>query len=217
MFIYGGSWNMGSRGEYGFVGSALASRGFVTVIADYRLVPEVRFPDFLQDGALALRWARDNIAAHGGDPARIGLAGHSAGAYNAVMLALDPRHLRAVGLTPGALKGVVGLAGPTTSTLDVGRGRSRVRELAESARDAAHQLRPRRRAAPAAGDRRRGYHRAPAQHGGAGRAHPGRRRPGRDAVYPGVGHVDILTGIARLTRRRGQALDDMDAFFKARL
>ncbi len=112
MFIYGGSWNMGSRGEYGFVGSALASRGFVTVIADYRLVPEVRFPDFLQDGALALRWARDNIAAHGGDPARIGLAGHSAGAYNAVMLALDPRHLRAVGLTPGALKGVVGLAGP---------------------------------------------------------------------------------------------------------
>lgn len=94
MFIHGGSWNSGSRLDYGFIGSAMAARGFVTVIVDYRLVPEFHFPPFLDDGALALAWVRDNIASHGGDPARIGLAGHSARACNAVMLALEARYLR---------------------------------------------------------------------------------------------------------------------------
>ncbi|MGL4974412.1 MAG: alpha/beta hydrolase, partial [Bosea sp. (in: a-proteobacteria)] len=111
-FIYGGSWNSGRRDDYGFVGQALASRGYVVVIADYRLVPEVLFPTFLDDGALALRWVQDNIAASGGDPRRIGLAGHSAGAYNALMLALDQRYLRRAGFETARIRAVAGLAGP---------------------------------------------------------------------------------------------------------
>ncbi len=112
VFLYGGAWRTGSRGDYLFVGEALASRGFVAVVADYRLYPEVRFPDFLADSALAVRWARDNAARFGGDPERLFLMGHSAGAYNAAMLAFDGRYLGASGLDRAAVKGFIGLAGP---------------------------------------------------------------------------------------------------------
>ena len=110
-FIYGGGWSRGERGEYQFVGQALASRGFVVVIADYRLVPEVTYPAFLEDSANALAWVQDNIASYGGDPNRLFLAGHSAGAYNATMLALDPSFLREYGVTMPIL-GVAALSGP---------------------------------------------------------------------------------------------------------
>ena len=110
-FIYGGSWSDGSRKHYDFVGRALAALGFVTVIADYRLLPEVEYPVFLDDGVAAVQWVVDNIAAHGGDPGRIALVGHSAGAYNAVMLALDPQYLQRHGLL-GHIRCVAGLSGP---------------------------------------------------------------------------------------------------------
>lgn len=110
-FIYGGGWSRGDRADYQFVGRALASRGFVTVIADYRLVPEVRYPGFLEDSARALRWVQDNIAKYGGDPNRLFLSGHSAGAYNAVMLALDPSFLNEYGVTMPILA-VGALSGP---------------------------------------------------------------------------------------------------------
>jgi acetyl esterase/lipase len=110
-FIYGGGWSRGERGEYEFVGRALASRGFVAVIADYRLYPEVRYPDFLEDGARALRWVQDNIANYGGDANRLFLAGHSAGAYNAVMQALDPSYRQEYGVTMPILA-VAALSGP---------------------------------------------------------------------------------------------------------
>lgn len=218
MFIYGGSWRMGSRQEYGFVGSALASRGFVTVIADYRLVPEIRFPDFLDDGALALAWIRGNIAQHGGDPARVGVAGHSAGAYNAVMLALEPRFLRKAGVDPRLIKAVAGISGPydffpwrsadaeaafgawpdpkATQPVNFARAGAPPMLLVTGADDSTvrptntNALAARLRAAGASASTR---------------------------VYPGLGHIDILTGMSRLLRQRGTALDDMDAFFKARL
>ena len=110
-FIYGGGWSRGERYEYQFVGQALASRGFVVVIADYRLVPEVTYPGFLEDSANALAWVQDNIASYGGDPSRLFLAGHSAGAYNATMLALDPSFLREYGVTMPILA-VAALSGP---------------------------------------------------------------------------------------------------------
>ena len=112
VFFYGGSWDSGRRADYRWVGQALASRGFVTVVADYRLYPDVRFPDFLQDCAQAVRWAADNAVQFGGNPAHMVLVGHSAGAYNAVMLALDPRYLAAAGVDRKAIRGVAGLAGP---------------------------------------------------------------------------------------------------------
>jgi acetyl esterase/lipase len=112
VFIYGGSWSSGSKQTYGFVGEALARQGFLTVIPDYRLVPEVRFPGFVEDGALALRFVVQSIRRYGGDPGRIGLLGHSAGAYNAMMLALDPGFLRRVGLGRSTIRRVAGLSGP---------------------------------------------------------------------------------------------------------
>jgi acetyl esterase/lipase len=112
VFIYGGSWSSGDKDDYEFVGAALASRGFVTVLPDYRLVPEVRFPDFLEDCAAAVRWVSDHVSGHGGDPQRIVLVGHSAGAYNAIMLALAGDYLLNAGVDADSIGGAVGLAGP---------------------------------------------------------------------------------------------------------
>ena len=112
VFFYGGGWANGSRLDYGFVAKAYAARGYIVVLPDYRLVPQVRFPAFLQDAAAAVRWTHDNIARFGGDPDRIAVAGHSAGGYLAVMLALDGRYLRAAGADPSVIKAAIGLAGP---------------------------------------------------------------------------------------------------------
>jgi acetyl esterase/lipase len=112
IFFYGGAWERGDRSGYRFVGHALASRGIIAVVPDYRLHPEVSFPDFVRDGALAVTWVRQRIAGLGGNPERITAIGHSAGAYIAVMLALDARYLAEAGQGPQALHGAIGLAGP---------------------------------------------------------------------------------------------------------
>lgn len=112
VFFYGGNWNSGERADYRFVGAALASRGYVVAVPDYRLYPQVRYPDFLADSALAVRWVLDHIGASGGDPQRVFLMGHSAGAYNAAMLALNPAYLTAAGADPQRVRGLIGLAGP---------------------------------------------------------------------------------------------------------
>lgn len=112
VFFYGGTWNSGDRGDYKFVGEALASQGILTIVADYRLYPQVRYPDFLKDCAIAVAWALREAPRYGGDIGRLYVMGHSSGAYNAAMLALDPRWLKAAGLAPSALAGWIGLAGP---------------------------------------------------------------------------------------------------------
>lgn len=112
LFFYGGSWQRGAKEDYRFVGESFASRGYVTVIADYRLYPEVRFPEFIDDGARALHWVKQHIAEYGGDVRNLYLAGHSAGAYNAVMLGVDSRYLKSYGMHPREIRGVIGLSGP---------------------------------------------------------------------------------------------------------
>ncbi len=113
VFIYGGGWDSGEKSQYAFVGDALASHGYVAVIPNYRISPDAHYPDFLEDSAKAAAWAKAHAREYGGDPDNLFLMGHSAGAYNAVMLALDPRWLGALGLDPKRdVKGVVGLAGP---------------------------------------------------------------------------------------------------------
>lgn len=116
VFFYGGGWESGDRGFYRFVGTALAERGIVAVVPDYRLFPEVRFPAFLEDAARAVAWVQAEIGMFGGDSGRVFLMGHSAGAYIAAMLALDGNFLSAASppsLTPQSrLRGVIGLAGP---------------------------------------------------------------------------------------------------------
>lgn len=112
IFFYGGSWHAGERRDYGFAGAAFAGQGFLTVVPDYRLVPEVRYPSFLEDAALAVRWVWSHIAEYGGDPAKITVGGHSAGAYIAAMLALDPRWLGAVQIPSDTIRAGVLLSGP---------------------------------------------------------------------------------------------------------
>lgn len=112
VFFYGGGWNSGERGLYAFVGRSLAEEGFVVVVPDYRVYPTVKWPDFLKDSALAVRWARDNAARLGADPKRLFVMGHSAGAYNAVQMAADKRWLAGVGMSKRDLRGAIGVAGP---------------------------------------------------------------------------------------------------------
>ena len=112
VFVYGGSWQFGARREYRFVAATLARQGLVVVVPDYRLYPTVRFPDFLADCAQAVIWTDHNIAGFGGDQKKLFLMGHSAGAYNVAMLALDPHYLAAAGGDRATIAGVIGLAGP---------------------------------------------------------------------------------------------------------
>lgn len=112
LFFYGGSWTRGERADYRFVGESLASQGVITVVADYRLSPEVRWREIAQDSALAARWVFDNLNDMHGDPKRVFVMGHSAGGWNAAMLALDARWLGAQGLSPQRFAGWIGLAGP---------------------------------------------------------------------------------------------------------
>jgi acetyl esterase/lipase len=113
VFFYGGSWQWGDKSIYRFVGAALARAGFVAVIPDYRVFPAVLYPDFLRDSALAVRWSKDNAARLGGDPDKLFLSGHSAGAYNAISLATDRRWLAETKLDPSKdIAGVIGIAGP---------------------------------------------------------------------------------------------------------
>jgi acetyl esterase/lipase len=109
MFFYGGKWQSGTKADYLFVGEALASRGFIVVIPDYRLYPQVRYPEFIEDGAAAVSYTLRHAAEWGGDPRRISVTGHSAGAYIATMLALDPAFL---GADRDRIARVIGLAGP---------------------------------------------------------------------------------------------------------
>jgi acetyl esterase/lipase len=107
VFFYGGGWANGKRGEYGYAARPFIENGYIVVLPDYRHVPEVRFPGFLEDSAAAVKWVQANISKYGGDPSRVNVAGHSAGAYNALMLALDPQWL---GDKP--VQSAISLAGP---------------------------------------------------------------------------------------------------------
>ena len=112
VFFYGGSWRNGDRGGYRFVGRALAREGVLVLIPDYRKAPAHPFPAFMHDAAGAVAWARAHAAELGGDPARVFVMGHSAGGQIAALLATDARYLRARGMQPRQLAGVIGLAGP---------------------------------------------------------------------------------------------------------
>ncbi|SEK59012.1 Acetyl esterase/lipase [Pseudoxanthomonas sp. GM95] len=117
VFFYGGSWQRGNRAQYRFVGRRLTETGAVVMVADYRLAPKTPFPGFMYDGARAVAWARQHAADYGGDPKRLFIAGHSAGAQIAALLGTDARYLKTVGLEPKQLAGVIGLSGPYNFTI----------------------------------------------------------------------------------------------------
>src|SRR5258706_4091943 len=111
LFFYGGAFRAGRKSEYRVVGEALTSKGMIVAVADYRIYPEARFPEFLEDGPNALAAIHAPAAEFGRDRARIFLAGHSAGAYISVMLAANPAYLRAAKADPSWIRGAIAIAG----------------------------------------------------------------------------------------------------------
>lgn len=112
VFFYGGSWQRGSRKQYAFVGKRLAENGILAVVADYRTFPQAKFPGFMDDAAKAVAWSKAHAADYGGDPGRLFIAGHSAGAQIAALLGTDKRYLARAGMPIAEVKGVIGLSGP---------------------------------------------------------------------------------------------------------
>jgi acetyl esterase/lipase len=215
LFFYGGNWQSGSKNDYLAFGEAFASEGFVVAVADYRLYPAVKFPAFVEDGARAFRFIQDHVRQYGGDPARIFLAGHSAGAYNAIMLASDPHYLKDAGTDISHLRGAIGLAGPydflplTDPALIAmfgGQNRKNTQPiafidarrppmlLATGTED--ETVGPRNTENLAARLRRLGS-------------------PVELKLYPGVGHIGLLLSLARPFRYRTALRDDMANFVRS--
>jgi acetyl esterase/lipase len=112
LFFFGGRWSEGSKDDYRFVGEALSSRGFIGVVADYRLYPQVRFPEFVDDGARAVAWLHSNVRTYGGSPDKIFVMGHSTGAHIAALLAVKEEYMARAGGSRSWLRGMIGLSGP---------------------------------------------------------------------------------------------------------
>ncbi|MDH7640518.1 alpha/beta hydrolase [Sphingomonas oryzagri] len=210
VFFYGGSWNSGTKSGYSFVGRALASRGYIVAIPDYRLVPQVHYPTFLEDNATAVRWARSHAAEIGGDPDRLVLMGHSAGAYDAAMLALDPRWL---GADRMAVKALVGLAGPYDFLPFDGPV---VQQTFGGVADPVttqpvHYVEPGDPPAfLATGDKDETVR--PANSDSLGAKLRAAGVPVERRSYPAVGHAGLVTAIAKPLRGRAPVLGDLTAF-----
>lgn len=218
VFFYGGSWKTGQRQDYAFAARALAARGFVVVLPDYRLVPQVRFPAFVQDGAAAVAWTSANIARYGGNPAKIGVSGHSAGAHIAMMVTMDQQWLMAAG-APGAIKAAVGLAGPydfapfapggaaeaamgnaadVRVTQPISFARSDAPPVLLLTGDEDTTVLPRNATAMAA-------------------ALTARNAPAEVKIYPGIGHIGIILAMSKPFRGKAPAVEDTAAFFHRQL
>ena len=216
VFFYGGGWNSGERASYGFVGRALAQKGFVVVIPDYRLTPKAHWPDFLEDSAEAVAWTHRYIDGLAGDPDRIALMGHSAGAYNAVMLALDPTWLRAAKSDPAILRGVAGLAGPY-DFLPMEKG-----GLAEKAMGKVKPAEKTQPIAYARGDApplwlASGEEDATVRPRNSQNLAAAIEKAGGSAtlrLYPGIGHTGIVMALSAPFRSRGPVLDEASDFLR---
>lgn len=210
IFFYGGSWDSGTKGDYLFVAQPLASHGLTVIVPDYRLYPEVRFPAFVEDAALATRWAGDRV----GLP-KLFVMGHSAGAHLASMLVADTPYLAQAGVDRMKLAALIGLSGPydflplrSAKLIDIFGGADRP-EI-EAITFAKAPLPP-----------------ALLIHGTADTTVYPRnsedlatawRRAGAPVelkLYPGVGHVDVVAAFADLLHKRattrGDVLEYIDA------
>jgi acetyl esterase/lipase len=207
VFFYGGSWDSGTKSDYLFVAQALASRGIAVVVPDYRVYPDVRFPGFLEDAALATRWAADRLGVD-----RLFVAGHSAGGQIASMLTVNTPYLARAGVDRMKLRGFIGIAGPygflpltSRKLVDIFGGANN-REIqaitfAQAPLPAALLLHGepdstvfvRNSINLAAAWRRAGA-------------------PIDLKLYPGVGHVDIVAAFAGLLQGRAPTRDDVLAW-----
>ena len=215
LFFYGGNWQSGSKDDYLAFGQAFASEGFVVAVADYRIYPAVKFPAFLEDSAKAFRFTHDNAGLYGGDPTRVFIAGHSAGAYNAIMLVSDPHYLKDAGADISWVRGAIGIAGPydflplrdpmliglfggagraVTQPIHFIDGKRPAMLLATGTDD--ETVLPRNTANMAARLCSFGS-------------------PVEQKIYPGVGHVGILLSLTGLFHSRTSLRDDLVTFIRA--
>ncbi len=217
VFFYGGAWNSGRRGDYGWAARALAAQGFLVVVPDYRLHPEVRYPAFLEDAALAVRWAVEHAPRLGGDPGRLSLAGHSAGAYIAAMLSLDRAYLTAAGVEGERVRAFAGLSGPyaflpldgpiTTRTFGHADDLPATQPISFVRADA-----PAAFLATGEGDQT-------VRPRNTRKLSKALREAGaivEEQVYPGLDHAAPLLALSRPFRRKAPVLAQMTAFLKAR-
>jgi acetyl esterase/lipase len=217
VFYYGGAWTTGDRAIYGFVGAALAKRGVTAVIPDYRLFPEVAFPEFVGDAAEAYAWVANHKIGRGDHNRPLFLMGHSAGAHMAALLAYDPQYLNQAGADLPKPAGLIGLSGPyafdpTTwpSTRDIFRSaaadpdRSRPVALVKPGAPPTLLLH-------GAGDDIVDVSAARHLH----QALTARGVEAKSVEYPGVGHVGLVLTLSRPLRWRADSLDRTIAFIRA--
>lgn len=217
VFFMGGNWIKGERDDFAFVGRALASRGYVVVIPDYRLYPEVKYPDFLDDSAQAVAWTAREISAFGGDPKRLYVMGHSAGAYNAAMVALDPKYLAKHGMKASALRGWIGMAGPydfmpieNTTTRPV----FHFPDTPPASQPINHVSKESPRALLIAANKDALVN--PQRNtGGMARKLRDNGVVVKELYYDGVNHVTLVGSLAAPLRLLAPALDDIDTFIKS--
>ena len=218
VFLHGGNWQSGDKDIYQFFGDTLGKRGAVVVVPNYRLAPEVAFPAFVEDNAAAVAWTLRHVGEIGGDPASVFVMGHSAGAYNAAMLALDRTYLARQGVGRAALAGVIALAGPfdflpitqpdlkpiftpvddgpLSQPITYADGTNPPMLLLAGEDDTT--VRPKNTVNLA---------RRITERGG----------PVESKLYPGLGHIGILTAFTPLFSGRAPVQDDVWAFIQKRL
>jgi acetyl esterase/lipase len=217
VFFYGGGWDSGTRTVYAWAAQALAARGFVVAVPDYRLVPEVLFPAFIEDAAAATAAVGAAVGDHGGDPDRLGVIGHSAGAHLAMMITLDRRYMAAVE-RPALIRAAAGLAGPydflpfdvPSSVNAFGRAPDpTLTQPVTFARADAPPLWLGHGTADTVvhdddtvilNDRIQAL-------GGRSEAH----------LYPGLNHADLIATFSPLFRKKAAVLDDVTGFFSREL
>jgi len=219
VFFYGGSWKSGKRPWYRWVGEALAQRGLVVVIPDYRLWPKVRLDGFMQDAAHAVAWTRAHATDYGGDPASMFLMGHSAGAHIGALLATDAHWLAAVGMQPRQLDGFIGLAGPydflpltDPDFIDM-FGSTHAEQLRSQPVHYVDGDEPPMLLMQGSGDKVVWPRNATSLAAALQRE----GEPVEVKMYPDIGHVAILLSLSRPFRGKSSALDDSVRFIRQRV
>ena len=214
LYLYGGGWVSGARWYYGLFGRMMAARGYAVAVADYHLYPTAKFPAFVEDAALAFKWLHDNAGAFGGSASRLFVMGHSAGAHISALLALDPRYLRAQGLAPSEIKGVIGLAGPYTLNPLKWPG---VRDIFAASGEEPHGARPIKLARAGAppmlllhGVRDRVVKSDASVN--LAKALTDAGSDGRAKIYPSIGHFEIFGSMLWGFRWRASVLRDVEDF-----
>lgn len=215
LFFHGGSWQVGEKAWYRAFGEAFTSKGIVVAVADYRLYPEVLYPAFVEDCALALRFVYENATDYCGDLTRLFLAGHSAGAYNAMMIVCDPRRFRELGGDPSWVRGLIGISGPydflplkDDKLIEIfgGDRRAETQPITYVAR-----AYPRMLLVSGSKDRTVSWKNTK-------RMAAKLREFGTDVteiVYPDIGHIEIILSLAPLLRGRATLREDIAQFVRA--